>query len=73
MGRRHFFRGAFPLGLASRQFLNGDCRLLNFFQHRILHHLGVDHLLKLELVQRQHADHLHQSGCQHLALRDFEI
>ncbi len=41
-------------------------------EHRILDDLGVDHLLQLELVQGEHAHHLHQARCEYLPLSDFQ-
>ncbi len=46
--------------------------LVHLLQNRVLGDLRLDHLLQLQLVQRQNADHLHQSRRQNLALRDLE-
>ena len=46
--------------------------LINLFQNWVLNHLGIDHLLQLELVERKNAHHLHQTRSQDLALRDFQ-
>jgi hypothetical protein len=46
---------------------------VNLLQDGILHHLGIDHLLQFELVQRKNAHHLHQARSQDLALRDLQI
>src|SRR4029077_13488684 len=52
-----------------------DYRNIGFklFQNRILDDFGVDHLLQLELVHRQYADHLHESRGQDLLLRNLKI
>ena len=42
---------------------------IKFLQDRVLDHLGVDHLLELKLVERQHAHHLHQPRSEYLLLR----
>ncbi len=49
--------------------VGGSRFFAQLFQHRIGHHLGVDHLPQLQAVQRQHADHLHQARRQYLLLR----
>ncbi len=66
--RRNVFRRALPISFKPGSLIQRDDRLLQLFQHRILHHLGVNHLPQLKLVQRQHADHLHQSRRQYLSL-----
>ena len=58
----------FAVTLAACKLLLAGCVLFNLFQHGIFIDLGVDHLLQLKLVQREHADHLHQAGGQYLAL-----
>ena len=42
-------------------------------QNRIFHHLFGDHVLQLKLIKRKHADHLHQSWGEDLALRDLKV
>ena len=46
--------------------------IFQFFQNRIFHHLGVDHVLELKFVERKHADHLHEAWGQDLSLRDLQ-
>ena len=58
--------------LPRRDFIQHRNGLVNLFQNRVLHHLRIDHLLQLELVERQNAHHLHQAWSQDLALRDFQ-
>ena len=58
--------------LTARNLIQHRNRLVNLLQHGIFHHLGIDHLLQLELVERQHAHHLHQARSQDLALRYFQ-
>ena len=43
------------------------------FENRIGDHLLIDHLAKLETIEREHAHHLHQAGRQNLALRNLQI
>jgi hypothetical protein len=54
-------------------FLSGDLIeerniLFNFFKNGILGDFSVDHLLQLELIQRQDADHLHEARREYLTL-----
>ena len=44
-----------------------------FLQHRVLHDLLVDHLLKLQAVKLEHGDHLDEAGGQNLLLRNFKL
>ena len=44
-----------------------------FFEHRILNKFLLNHLSQLELVQRQQAHHLHETGGENLLLLDLEI
>ena len=65
----------------ARFFLLGPLRYLverggalgQFFENGVHDHLLVDHLAQLELVEREHADHLHQAGRQNLLLRHLEV
>src|SRR5208283_2003542 len=43
--------------------------VLELFEDRVLDHLGVDHVLELQLVERKDGNHLHQAGREDLALR----
>ena len=47
--------------------------IFQFFENGVLHHLGSDHVLELKLVEREDADHLHQSRREDLPLRDLQI
>ena len=46
----------------------GDA-FLQLFEHGVFDDFGVDQLFQLQLVERQHADHLHQARRQNLTLR----
>jgi hypothetical protein len=71
-GARPLSHAALQPLLAARNLIQHRNRLVNLFQDGIFHHLGIDHLLQFELVQRKNAHHLHQARRQDLALRDFE-
>ena len=71
-GGRDLFHRALSLGLASLHVVEQGNALLNLFEDRVLRHLRLDHLLQLKLIQRQHADHLHEARGQYLALSHFE-
>jgi hypothetical protein len=43
------------------------------FEDRIRDHLLIDHLAKLETIEREHAHHLHQAGRQNLALGHLQV
>ncbi len=58
--------------LPARDLIQHWNRFVNLFKDGIFNHLGIDHLLQLELIQRKHADHLHQPRGQYLALRHLE-
>ena len=58
--------------LPPRNLVQHGNSLVNLFQDRVFHHLGIDHLLQLELVERKHGDHLHQARGKDLALRYLE-
>src|SRR5512133_2416987 len=47
-------------------------RIFQLFQNRVLHHLAIDHVLELKLVERKDADHLHEARRKYLPLRYFE-
>jgi hypothetical protein len=47
--------------------------LRHFIEDGIRHNLLVDHLPQLQPVQRQHADHLHETRREDLLLRDAKI
>ena len=69
----HFFLcRALPLRIPARYVVQQRDMFFYFFQHWIFNDFRVDHLLQLELVQRQHADHLHQARREYLPLRNFE-
>ena len=45
---------------------------IQFLEDRVLDHLGVDHVLELNLIESQNADHLHQTRCEDLLLADLK-
>ncbi len=47
--------------------------VFQFFENRILDHLGVDHVLELKLVEREHGDHLDEARRQNLPLRQLDV
>ena len=63
--------GALAVAFDTGSLIEGCGGLFELFEHGILNHLGVDHVLELKLIERENTDHLHQPGCQHLPLRDF--
>ncbi len=69
------FEAFFPLlsFLAAGHFIQHRNRFVDLFQDGVFHHLSIDHLLQLELVQRQNADHLHQAWREDLALSDLQV
>src|SRR6267378_965630 len=76
--RRTLFRGrlggqpvAFLL-LASDIVEQGD-GIFQLFKDRILDHLGIDHVLELKLVEREHGDHLHETRRQNLPLGQLDV
>ena len=64
--------GAVVLDLLAGDVVEQRNILFHLFEDGILGDLGVDHLLQLKLVQRQHADHLHEARRQYLPLRYFQ-
>ena len=58
--------------LLARHLVQHGNRFVNLFQDGIFHHLGIDHLLQLELIERKNAHHLHQARRQDLALCDLQ-
>jgi hypothetical protein len=70
---RNLFNRTVAVAFLPMQFVNGRRGFLKLFQNGVLDHLRVDHVLQLELVQREHADHLNQPGRKHLALGDLEV
>ncbi len=69
---RDLFYAALALRLFQGDVIDEGNTLFQLFQHRILNNLGVDQLFQLQLVERQHADHLHQARRQNLTLRNFQ-
>src|ERR1700686_624569 len=67
------FRGGstFTLLLAAADVVDERNGIFKFLEHRILNHLGSDHVLQLKLVQSEDADHLHEARSEDLPLRDF--
>jgi hypothetical protein len=61
--------GAFPVFLFLAYFVEQGNGILKLLKDRVLHHLSVDHVLQLKLVEREDRDHLHQAWGQDLALR----
>src|SRR3954451_11072478 len=45
--------------------------ILEFLENGILDHLAIDHVLKLELIECEDGDHLHETRSKHLALREL--
>ena len=66
------FDGAVAVFFCARDIVEQRNVLFHLFENGILGDLGLDHFLQLQLVQRQHADHLHQPGRQDLTLRDLQ-
>jgi hypothetical protein len=48
-------------------------RIFKLFQHRVLDHLGIDHVLQLKLVEREYGHHLHETRRQNLPLRQLDV
>ena len=71
-GLGNFFGFRFQEGFVAVIF-GGDRFFGQFFQHRVLDHLLVDHFPEFEAVQRQHAHHLDQARGKDLLLRDPEV
>ena len=71
--RRDFRRTAVAVAFTPRALIESLRLVLDFFEHRVLNHLAVEHFLQLQLVEREDAHHLHQAGRQHLPLRDFYV
>ncbi len=59
--------------LSARHLIQHRNRFVNLFQDGVFHHLGIDHLLQLELVERKNAHHLHQARRQDLALCHLQV
>src|SRR5690242_20214840 len=68
----YLFSWTIPLCLAALHVVEQRNAFLDFIEDWVLCHLRLDHLLQLELVQRQYADHLHKARGQNLALSHFE-
>src|ERR1700734_828721 len=66
------FFALFALEAAAYFVQSGD-GLVDLLENRVFDHLRVDHLLEFELVERQHAHHLHESRREDLTLRHLEI
>ena len=60
-GRGSFFRRPFAVFFAAADLVEQGDGIFQFFEYRIFHHLGSDHVPQLELVERKHRDHLHQT------------
>ena len=73
--RRRFLRRSLPVAVffPPVHIINKRDRILQFLQNRIFHHFGGDHVLEFKLVERKHADHLHQTRSKDLSLRDFQV
>ncbi len=79
-GRRDgiFFRGGLGGNAVALFFLapnvvqHGD-GVFQFLKDRVLDHLGVDHVLELKLVEREHRDHLHEARRKDLPLRKLYV
>src|ERR1700733_8297870 len=68
----NLFDTAVPFGFPEGDVIDEGNALFQLFQHRVLNDLGVDQLLQLQLVERQHTDHLHQARRQYLTLRNLQ-
>ena len=66
------FDGAVAVFFCARDIVEQRNVLFQLLENGILGDLGLDHLLQLQLVQGEHADHLHQPGRQDLALCDLK-
>ena len=64
---------ALAICLASGNLVEQRNAGFEFLQNRVFNDLRIDHLSELELVQRKHADHLHEPRREDLLLRDLEI
>ena len=58
---------------AGRNLVEQGDRIVKFLKYRVLRQLSRDHVRQLKLVERQDADHLHQTRGQNLLLRNFEV
>ena len=78
-GRRTLFRGGCLGGqpvaffLLASDIIEQRNGVFQLFQHRVLDHLGIDHVLELELVEREHRHHLHETRRQNLPLRQLDV
>ena len=63
--------GALAVLLFFADFVEQGNGVFQFFENRILDHLGIDHVLELKLVEREDGDHLHQARSKDLALGEF--
>ena len=71
-GGAFFDRRVIAFLFASIHVVDQGNGLFQFFENRVLHHFGRDHVPKLKLVEREDADHLDKARGQDLSLRDFE-
>ena len=60
--------GAVAVFFFAADFVDQRDGLFELFENRVLDHLGVDHVLEFELVEREDGDHLHQARGEDLAL-----
>src|SRR5579883_1611884 len=65
--------GAVACFLAAAHFVDEGNGIFQFFENRVLHHLGVDHVLELDLVERKDRNHLDQARGEDLALRQLDV
>ncbi len=73
-GNRVFFgRDPFAIFFLAGGVIEQGNGVFQLLQNRILHHLGGDHVAQLKLVEREHADHLHEARREDLPLRDFQM
>src|ERR1700733_10176323 len=73
---RSFFSRSFGRAVAvflfAADFVDQRDGLFELLENGILHHLGVDHVLELEFIEREDRDHLNQARGKDLALREFD-
>ena len=63
--------GALAVFLFLADFVQQGNGILKLLKYRVLHHLSVDHVLQLKLIEREDRNHLHQAWGQDLALRQL--
>src|SRR4029077_4586225 len=64
---------AVALFFAPADIVNQRNGIFQLFENRILHHFRIDHVLKLDLVERKDRNHLNKARSQDLPLRQFDV